>query len=157
MSSYVQTVRSYLSAIFGVELTHSSSSLNQVVQLYTWILFLIIPALAGLTPGGSWVPSAVAAASVFVIVGTIKIVCYKLHQIFDNQKPQVHIVPEQFPLWCAVRDILRKKENDDNEEEQQTTIREKSITSESKKLNKYRFKIFQNYFQKKITSNLRKN
>ena len=110
MSSYRQTVRSYVSTVFGLDLNPTSSSLNRIVQLYTWILFVITPVLVNvlLWNKGSLISALVCALLVLILVFILKITCYKLHHFFSTKKMKHHVVPEKFPFWVAVRDRLRK-------------------------------------------------
>ena len=119
MSSYSQTTRSYLSTIFGFDLNPSSrnldfcllarilniqffnklilasknpikSSLNRIVQLYTWIIFIVTPLLANFITYAwalpIYVSPVISAISVLLVVFTLKMVSYQLFHFFESNQ-----------------------------------------------------------------------
>ena len=127
MSSYSQTARSYLSTIFGFDLNPSSSTLNRLIQLYTWLIFILVPLLANFIAAAwslpDYMPPLISAVTALACVFTLKMGAYQLHHFFERHQPQVQLVPEQFPFWCAIRDRLREveekpKKNDKHQHQQ---------------------------------------
>ena len=109
-TSKVQIARSYLASLTGGWVPYGDeATLNQIIQLYLWVLFASIPIIIQLILQSQWISSCLSFGFIFIIVLLIKLICYNLHKVFDTNEANQLTVPEMVPAWFALRKVLEIK------------------------------------------------
>ena len=83
------------------------ATLNQIIQLYLWVLFASIPIIIQLILQSQWISSCLSFGFIFLIVLLIKLICYNLHKVFDTNEANQLTVPEMIPAWFALRNVFK--------------------------------------------------
>ena len=83
------------------------ATLNQIIQLYLWVLFASIPIIIQLILQSQWISSCLSFGFIFLIVLLIKLICYNLHKVFDTNEANQLTVPEMIPAWFALRKFFK--------------------------------------------------
>ena len=107
-TSKVQIARSYLASLTGGWVPYGDeATLNQIIQLYLWVLFASIPIIIQLILQSQWISSCLSFGFIFLIVILIKLICYNLHKVFDTNEANQLTVPEMVPAWFALRKVFK--------------------------------------------------